>query len=234
MSESSQTVLVVGASRGIGLALVEQLAATAGTRTLGTVRTASSELAGRLPNVTFLPLDISSEESVAAAAASVPELDILIVNAGMGSRDPVTTTSTEKLATYLDVNVLGPHRVLRAFLPALRKGKSKKIAFISSSSGSLEIQATPTSIGLAGCYGTSKTALNMLMVQASNELNRAGEGFAVISIHPGWVATDMGNAHGPGGMPPADSARQMLELIGKVDTSKSGAFYRFDGEKMPW
>ncbi|KAJ7062354.1 hypothetical protein C8F01DRAFT_128432 [Mycena amicta] len=231
---SEQVVLVVGASRGLGLALVKQLGQTPNTNAIGTVRTSSPQLENEIQNVTFLPMDITNEESILATEKSVPELDILIVNAAMGARDPVTETSTETLATYLDVNVLGPHRAIRAFLPALRARKTRKIIVIASSSGSLTQQAVPESGGLAGSYGVSKAALNMLAVQTSKELNKAGEGFIVVPIHPGWVATDMGNQHGPGGQLPEEAAKKILELVGRLESGDSATFYKFDGEKMPW
>ncbi|KAJ7636824.1 hypothetical protein FB45DRAFT_907430 [Roridomyces roridus] len=227
---SEQIVLVVGASRGIGLALLQQLAETPNTKAIGSVRATNAAL--DVPNATVLTLDISDDDSVLKAASQIPELDTLIINAGMGKKDPVTTTSTAELATYLNVNLLGPHRVIRAFLPALRARKTRRIIVISSSSGSIGQQALPGSIGLAGCYGTSKAALNMLAVQTHNELQK--EEFTVVPIHPGWVATDMGNAHGPGGMSPETSAKAMLKLIDGLTTKESATFYRFDGEKMPW
>lgn len=226
---AEQIVLVVGASRGIGLALLKELAETPNTKAFGTVRVPGTV---NIPNSTILTLDISNDASVLEAAAQIPELDAIIINAGMGKKDPVTTTSTADLAAYLDTNVLGPHRVIRAFLPALRARKTRRIVLMSSSSGSIGQQALPGSIGLAGCYGTTKAALNMLAVQTHNELQK--EEFTVVPIHPGWVATDMGNAHGPGGMPPETSAKAMLKLIDGLTPKESATFYRFDGEKMPW
>ncbi|KAF7338791.1 hypothetical protein MSAN_02201600 [Mycena sanguinolenta] len=165
---------------------------------------------------------------IAKAASAIPELDTLIINAGMGMRDPVCVTSTVDLATYLDINVLGPHRAIRAFLPC--------------PPGSLAQQALPGSIGLAGCYGTSKAALNMLLVQFHNELQAEEPRFTVVPIHPGWVATDMGSqpqllAMAPGatgGMPPATSAKGILKVVDELTPEKSATFFKFDGEKMPW
>ncbi|KAJ7824673.1 hypothetical protein B0H14DRAFT_3110900 [Mycena olivaceomarginata] len=192
---NQQIVLVVGASRGIGLALVEELAAAPNTLPIGTVRRPSAAL-DAIPNV---------------------------------KRDPVTSTSTADLATYLNVNVLGPHRAIRAFLPALRARKTRRIIVISSSSGSITQQALPGSIGLAGCYGTSKAALNMLMVQFHNELQGEEPRFTVVPIHPGWVATDMvvGCLQQP-------SAKAILKLVDGLTPEQSATFYRFDGEKLPW
>ncbi|KAJ6470230.1 hypothetical protein C8R47DRAFT_988789 [Mycena vitilis] len=228
---TEQIVLVVGASRGLGLALVQELATAPNTKAIATVRTPNAAL-GAIPNVKILTLDITDEESIAKAAAALPELDTLIINGAMGNRDPVTATSTPDLATYLNVNVLGPHRVIRALLPALRARKTRRIITISSSSGSLALQATPGSGGLAGCYGLSKAALNMMTVQFHKELKQ--EGFTVVPIHPGWVATDMGNQHGDGGMPPATSAKGILTVIDGLSPEKSATFYQFDGKQMQW
>ncbi|KAF8217634.1 hypothetical protein K438DRAFT_1556115 [Mycena galopus ATCC 62051] len=235
---NEQIILVVGASRGIGRALVEELASTPNTLTIGTVRGGNAALDAFL-NVKVVTLDLVDDESIAKAASTIPELDTLIINAGMGKRDPVSSTSTADLSTYFDINVLGPHRVIRAFLPALRARKTRRIIAISSTSGSLGQQALPGSVGLAGCYGTSKTALNMLMVQFHNELQAEQPRFTVVPIHPGWVATDMGNqSHlmslGSGGMPPATSARGILKVVEELTPEKSATFYRFDGEKVPW
>ncbi|KAJ7889243.1 hypothetical protein B0H13DRAFT_1888079 [Mycena leptocephala] len=177
-----------------------------------------------VPNVQILTLDIADDASIEAAASSIPELDTLIINAGVGTRNPVTASSTADLETYLDVNLLGPHRTIRAFLPALRARTTRRIVAISSSSGSLAQQAAPGSGGLAGCYGVSKAALNMLVVQCHKELHK--EGFTVVPVHPGWVATDMGNQHGSGGMSPATSAKAILKLVDELTPEKSGTFYR--------
>jgi NAD(P)-dependent dehydrogenase (short-subunit alcohol dehydrogenase family) len=189
---TDQIVLVVGASRGLGLALIQELAATPNIKPIGTVRGTPTLKA--VPNVQILTLDIADDASIEAAASSIPELDTLIINAGVGTRNPVTASSTADLEMFLDVNLLGPHRAIRAFLPALRARTTRRIVAISSSSGSLAQQAAPGSGGLAGCYGVSKAALNMLVVQCHKELHK--EGFTVVPVHPGWVATDMGNQHG--------------------------------------
>ncbi|KAJ7655341.1 hypothetical protein B0H17DRAFT_1099250 [Mycena rosella] len=227
---SDQIVLVIGASRGVGLALVQELAVKPNTQTIGTVRDLNAAL--DVPNVKFIALDMTDDESVAKAASEIPEIDTLIINAGMGKRDPVTTISTADLGTYLTVNVLGPHRVIRALLPALRARKTRRIIAMSSTSGSLGGQALPGSIGLAGAYGTSKAALNMLSVQFHNELQ--SEGFTIVPVHPGWVDTDMGKLHGPGGMPPATSAKAIVKLVDGLTTKESATFYKFDGEKLAW
>nr|GAT52301.1 predicted protein [Mycena chlorophos] len=236
MSGPEQIVLVVGGSRGLGLGFVKQLAQTPATRAIGTLRKPAPNLEKELPHAKFLLMDMTDDASVVAAAAQVPELDVLVINGAFGARDPVTSTSTATLQTYLETNVLGPHRVINAFLPALRARKTRKIVVIASSSASLAFQAEPTSGGLAGSYGVSKAALNMLVVQIAKELNRppANEAFTVVPIHPGWVATDMGNQHGPGGQDPQEAAKKILELVDKLESKDSATFYKFDGTTMPW
>ncbi|KAJ7249388.1 hypothetical protein C8J57DRAFT_689101 [Mycena rebaudengoi] len=227
---TEQIVLVIGASRGIGLALVQELSTRPNTQVIGSVRTPNATLDGL--KIKTILVDIGDDQSVIDAASTIPELDTIIINAGMGKRDPVTTTSSADLATYLNVNVLGPQRVIRAFLPALRARNTRRIITISSTSGSIGQQALLGSFGLAGSYGVSKAACNMLVVQTHNELQK--EGFTVVPIHPGWVATDMGIAHGPGGMPPATSAKAILDLVEGLTAKDSARFYKFDGETLPW
>jgi len=223
------TVLVVGASRGIGLALVEELHKRSDTLAIGTVRQPTPAL-DKL-NVKTVTLDITDDASVEAAAREITEIDTLIINAGVPAKKLLVSSPAE-LSDVLGVNVVGPHRVIRAFLPALRARKTRRIVIISSQSGSIEIQARPNSMGLAGVYGVSKAACNMLTVQYHNELK--AEEFTVVSIHPGWVATDMGNLVGDGGMPPAECAKQLLNVVDNLKLEDSAKFFRYDGEKMPW
>ncbi|KAF7338794.1 hypothetical protein MSAN_02201900 [Mycena sanguinolenta] len=161
-----EIVLVVGASRGIGLALVH---ATITPNTLAVAGPVQHSTPFPTSNVKVLTLDLADYESIVKAASSIPTL---IINAGTGMRDPVSLTSIIDLAAYLDINVLGPHRatrVVRAFLTALRARNTRRIVAIFSSSGSLTQQALLGSIGLAGYYDTSKAALNMLLVQFHKE-----------------------------------------------------------------
>lgn len=113
--------------------------------------------------------------------------DLLIVNAAMGHDDKLLETSPEYLTEYLSSNVVGMHRSVLAFLPALRKGNEKRIVLLSSTSGSCTLQSKNPP-GFNGPYSVTKAAVNMLTIQYKNELHE--EGFTLIPIHPGWVATD--------------------------------------------
>lgn len=222
----SQTTLVVGASRGIGKELVNQLAAEPSHNVIASVRKAQ---AFDKPNVSVIELDQCKPDTIAAAATSVKAIDTLIVNAAIGADETVLGITDERWEEYFDVNVMGVIRVVRAFLPALRAGSLKKIVLISSTSGSLEIQVDRTS-GFRGPYSVTKAALNMLAIQLHNELSKS-EGFTVVPVHPGWVATDMG---GSGGMDVDKSASGIKKLVLGLKHEDSAKFYNYAGEALPW
>lgn len=174
-------VLVVGASRGLGLALAKELQTRTSTTVVATVRSTTP-----LESIdTLTDVDIASDTSITKAAQHplVQKFDIIIINAAIGGLDALLASSPSVLESYLATNVIGPHRVVSAFLPALRRGREKKIIFISSSAGSFKIAESPTRMVRSGVYSVSKAALNMLAVQYADELKE--EGFVVVPVHPG-------------------------------------------------
>ncbi|CAG9976105.1 unnamed protein product [Clonostachys byssicola] len=214
-------VLIVGASRGIGAELAKQFAAVPKYNVIAAVRTLPTDTNADISsNYGRIQLDQTSPESVAAAAKHVDSVDILILNAAIGGEEYMATTSDERLLEYLASNVVGPHRVIREFLPALRKA-----------SGSLarQVEAHP---GFAGPYSVSKAAGNMLVVQYQNELR--GEGICVAALHPGWVATDMGNSAGDGGMPVAQSVEGLKKVILGLKLESDVKYLNYDGTPIPW
>lgn len=231
MSTYTQTTLVVGASRGIGKELAAKLAADPSHHVIATIRSGSSPFEGQA-NVTTIQLDQGIASSVTAAAAAVQgPIDTVIVNAAIGNAEKLLTTSDERLHEYFNVNAIGPLRVVKAFLPALRQGAKKQIVLISSTSGSMTRQVGATA-GFVGPYSVSKGALNMVAVQLHNEL--MGEGFTVVPVHPGWVATDMGNLSGDGAMPIEKSADGLLTLVRSLKKEDSGKFFNWDSTPLPW
>ncbi|KAH9211299.1 hypothetical protein DL95DRAFT_392626 [Leptodontidium sp. 2 PMI_412] len=155
-------VAVIGASRGIGKELVKQLAGMKDTRVIASTRSPQRDLEGS--NVKLITLDITDDESVTVAAKNIPELDLLIVNAAMGCNDTLLGITSDDLVSYLNTNVVGPNRVIKAFLPALLAATMRKIIVISSTSGSNELQRG-SHVGFNDPYAVSKAALNMLAVQ---------------------------------------------------------------------
>lgn len=122
---SQQITLVVGGSRGIGAEFVRQIALShPSDKVIATVR---SPRPFGIPNVETLLLDIHATESIKAAATQVERVDTLIVSAVIGKDEFILTTPEEDFRNYVETNILGPLRVVKAFLPALRAGKLKNI-----------------------------------------------------------------------------------------------------------
>ncbi|CAI7596612.1 unnamed protein product [Penicillium crustosum] len=215
---TSPITLVIGASRGLGLELVKQISQDPSQQVIGSVRKPTD--LGTAPNIKSIVLDQADRSSVKAAAAQVPELDTLIINAAIGDNEKVLTTSDERLAEYSNVNVGGPLRVVQEFLPALLARQTRKIIVISSQSGSLQTQ-----INAVGGF----TAVNMVVVQLHNELR--DQKFTLQAIHPGWVATDMG---GSGGMPIPQSVEGVLKRVNEAKHEDSPRFVTWDGKIMKW
>lgn len=230
MSTYTQTTLVAGASRGIGKGLVEHLAKDPSHLVIGTVRGSSS--LSDAANIKTIQLDQGVAESVTAAAKDIEPIDTLIVNGAIGLDEKLLTVSEERLQEYLNINVVGVVRIVRAFLPALRAGKLKQIVLISSTSGSITRQVNAKS-GFTGPYAVTKAATNMIAVQLHNELSES-EGFTVIPVHPGWVSTDMGNSSRAGGMPVSESVEGIIKVINGLTIEKSATFYEYSGEELPW
>lgn len=230
-SPEPRTTLVIGASRGLGKELVQQLSQQQpNAKVIASVRSAVDF--GDHLNIQSIIIDQSSVKSISEAASAVTALDTLIINAAIGDAESLLETSDERMAEYMDINVTGVLRVVKAFLPALKARKTRQIVLVSSTSGSLTRQVNAKT-GFRGPYAVSKAALNMVAVQLHNELHES-DGFTVVPIHPGWVATDMGRLSGDGGMPPSKSAAGILSVVRKLKPQDSATFYNYDGKVLPW
>jgi NAD(P)-dependent dehydrogenase (short-subunit alcohol dehydrogenase family) len=196
------TALVTGANKGIGLQTVRELAAAGwtvflGSRDLDRGKEAVSAVDG---DVRLLEIDVTSDESVAAAAqtveAAVPALDVLVNNAGItgGRREALDTVPADFLAAY-GVNLLGPVRVTRAFLPLLRRSDAPRIVNVSSGMGSIGIVSDTDRLEsqlVSLVYPSSKAALNMVTVMYAKALPE----FRVNAVDPGFTATDLNDHRG--------------------------------------
>ncbi len=192
------TVLITGASRGIGAHTARRLAGH-GLTVLAGVRDPATAPAG--PGIHAVPLDVTDDASVAAAAVravgdAYGSLDVLINNAGLpGTWAPAEQVGPDDFTGVFAVNVLGPVRVTQAFLPLLRRGTDPRLIMVSSGMGSLTLQTTDEVYrGIAHLpYPASKAALNMLTVQYAKNL----PDILVTAIDPGLTATDFtaGSGH---------------------------------------
>jgi len=187
--------VITGANKGIGREGAGQLAAKGfhvfvGARNAKAGRKAAEEIAKQRGKATFLEIDVADNDSVTAAAREFSNiedhLDVLVNNAGIivDGDDAILEISDDLFRKTLETNTLGALRVTRAFAPLLRKSKAPRVINVSSSGG----QLTGGADGWAPAYCISKTALNGVTVQLAAALPK----FAVNSVCPGWVRTEMG------------------------------------------
>jgi len=229
MSEK-KTALITGANKGIGLEVARQLALKGWIVWLGTrdVDRGKKAAAGLQGDVRPLRIDIADNQSVRAAVklfeASSPRLDALVNNAGiLVDRDEsILEVDEETILATLQTNTLGALRVIRAFLPLLRKSDSPRVINVSSGGGQLSDPST-----WAPAYCLSKTALNGVTVQLASTL----PGVAVNSVCPGWVRTDMGGSAAPRSV--EEGASGITWLVAEAPQTLTGGFFR-DWKPIPW
>jgi NAD(P)-dependent dehydrogenase (short-subunit alcohol dehydrogenase family) len=228
------TVLITGANRGLGFEFVRQYAKDgarvfACARVPGEAKALLDLAAASNGKVTIHPLDVASDASVAHLRGELGDepIDILIANAGVYGGDHQRAGDIDFTAWQrtLNINTLGPVRVLEALRPNLAKGREKKVIAITSGMGS-----TARHDGAALIYRSSKAALNNAMRGVSLAL--AGEGLIVVPMHPGWVKTDMGGRGAT--LTPEESIAAMRRVIAGLKPSDSGRYVNYDGAEIPW
>jgi NAD(P)-dependent dehydrogenase (short-subunit alcohol dehydrogenase family) len=229
-----KTVLVTGANKGIGREVARQLAAKGfhvfvGARNAKAGRKAAEEIAKKAGKATFLEIDVADNGSVTTAAREFSDihdhLDVLVNNAGIivDGDDAILKTSDDLVLKTLETNTLGPLRVTRAFVPLLRKSKTPRVINVSSGGG----QLTGGADGWAPAYCISKTALNGVTVQLAAALSK----FAVNSVCPGWVRTDMGGKNASRSV--EEGAATIVWLASEAPQDLTGKFLR-DRKEIPW
>lgn len=225
------SVLITGASRGIGLEFARQYAAD-GWRVHAACRDpdGARDLAGLAGEVSRHRLDVTDPAEVEALARALGDtpIDLLINNAGIyGPRDlPFDGLDYEIWAQVLATNTLAPMRVVAGFVDHVAASDQKKIVTISSNAGSIANNTT----GGSYLYRSSKAALNAAMKSLAVDL--ANRGIVACVLHPGWVRTDMGGPGAPVGM--TESIAGMRQVIARLDAGTSGHFFNYDGTELPW
>ncbi len=229
-----KTALVTGANRGIGYEVARQLAARGfhvfiGARNRGAGRAAAEAIAKSGGRATFLKIDVADNANVTAAAREFSKgadhLDVLVNNAGIivDGDVAVLEISDELLRRTLETNTLGALRVTRAFAPLLAKSKAPRVINVSSGGG----QLTGGADGWSPAYCISKTALNGVTSQLATALPK----FAVNSVCPGWVRTDMGGRNARRSV--EEGADTIVWLAADAPPSLTGKFLR-DRKEIPW
>jgi NAD(P)-dependent dehydrogenase (short-subunit alcohol dehydrogenase family) len=229
------TVLITGASRGLGLEFCRQYGA-AGWRVLAGVRdperaSALRELAGHWPSITPHRLDVADFAGIDALARDLADeaIDVLINNAGVYGDTEHGRFGALDYGRWLEVfriNTQAPVKLAETFLPQLLRGERRVLVAVTSLMGSLADNTSGGSI----LYRSSKAALNAAYKSLSIDLRSRGVG--VLLLHPGWVRTDMGGPNAP--TPPEESVQGMRRVIETFGLRDSGRFLDFRGREQPW
>jgi NAD(P)-dependent dehydrogenase (short-subunit alcohol dehydrogenase family) len=224
-------VVITGASRGLGLALVARYATRpdahvyALARNLAEAGDLHALVAQQRDRITPIAFDVADPAAITGLrdALDVDRIDLLINNAGMPSRVEFGDLVSDDLDAIFRVNVFAPLLITQVLAPLLPSGS--RIVNISSVLGSI---ARAGSGYLA--YGMSKAALNMLSRKLASELRPAG--VAVLALHPGWVRTRMGGSDAALDIDAAVDG--MVRVIDAFDLERSGSFLAYDGSELPW
>ena len=231
---ADKTALVVGASRGIGLGLVKELASR-GWSVIATRRSASSDkgleafVSSSGGKVRMESVDIEDPASIEALAGRLKGrgLDLVFVNAGIsGSHSPAAGMSRDEVAQVFMTNSVGPVHVAESLKDQVRDGGV--IAVMTSGLGSV---ASDFHFGTgANLYSASKAALNKLTRGFTAALG--DRKLTVLCMSPGFVRTDMG---GPNAwISVEESAKGVIDVVeAKAGTGQHG-FYGHDGKTVPW
>jgi len=229
----TQSVLITGANRGLGLEFTRQFAKNNFT-VFACCRDPDNAdelnaLQNKHQNIQLFSLEISSMASIQLLQKEITQpIDILLNNAGILEEDPAFgALSIENFSQSFLVNAVSPLKVTEAFKENLAKSSLKLVVCITSRIGSISENHS----GGYYSYRTSKTALNMLMKTAAFDL--ALEGIRVLLLHPGWVKTRMGGTEAA--LTPTESVSGMIKVITNYQTIPPEVmFYNYKGEEIPW
>jgi NAD(P)-dependent dehydrogenase (short-subunit alcohol dehydrogenase family) len=225
-------VLITGANRGIGLEFTKQYAHD-GWRVFACCRepqsaSALQAIANTNNNVQIFALDVGNFAQIDALALQLKHesIDLLLNNAGVYPNSSFGNIDYSEWADGFKINSMAPLKMAEAFVQHVSRGQLKKIATLSSKMGSID----DNSSGASYSYRTSKTAANMVMKSLSIDLKPYG--ISVVTLHPGWVQTDMG---GSGALINAQtSVAGMRKVIADTNLSNTGRFIAYDGQAINW
>lgn len=228
---AGKTAIIIGASRGIGLALAGELAGR-GWQVTATARGDAPALAAMAATsngqITLATVDIDSMDSITAldAALGGQHFDLIFVNAGTygpahQSVDKVTAT---EMGALMMTNAIAPIRLAKRLLPRAKTGST--VALMSSILGSVALN----DMGTTALYRASKAGLNIIArgfyVEDVKKL-----GLTLLNLHPGWVKTEMGGPAAP--VEIADSVRGLADVV-EANTGGGHHYLDFEGNVLPW
>ena len=240
------TVMITGASRGIGLEFAraygasgwQVIAAARNPDTANELRT----LAKQQGNITIEKLDVTDPADIKRLSTAYQDasIDLLINNAGIQGPPPdrqaLGSLDPGSFGDVIMTNTFAPLVVAEAFRRQVGASKQKKIIAISSGGGSL---GGGMAVGGMYAYRASKTALNLVFKALRADLE--ADGIIVAVITPGFVDTDMYKSvtkdsptHGAEANTPAVSVEGMIKAIDGMTLKNCAQFFRYDGTTMPW
>jgi len=233
----TKTALVTGANKGIGFHIAAGLAArgyrvAVGARSDERREAAVAKLQHDGADAFGVRLDVSSDESVAAAIAMLDErlgnLDAVVNNAGIsgptadGVQDPLTV-DFDVVRADVETNVLGAMRVINTALPLLRRSSSPRIVNVSSNMASLALRTGP----IMSAYAPSKTMLNAMTLQYARRFAETDPDILINAVCPGYVRTDFTGFSGS--RTAAEGAAIAVRFATLPDGGPTGGFFDDDG-----
>ncbi|WP_020166621.1 MULTISPECIES: SDR family oxidoreductase [Methylotenera] len=229
---SQYQVLITGANRGIGLEFTKQYAAD-GWKVLACCRDPESAdalqtLASTSKNVQVVALDVGNFSQIDSLALQLKDevIDVLINNAGVYPQSTFGDTNYDDWAAAFKINSMTSLKMAEAFVQHITRSQLKKIATLTSKMGSID----DNSGGESYIYRSSKTAVNMVMKSLSIDLKPYG--ISVVTLHPGWVQTDMGGANGL--INTQTSVTGLRRVIDALSLESTGKFIAYDGKSINW
>tara|TARA_B100000795_G_scaffold230754_1_gene188314 strand:- start:1216 stop:1902 length:687 start_codon:yes stop_codon:yes gene_type:complete len=226
------SVLVTGANRGLGYEFVKQYSEKgfnvfACCRNIGHAKNLT-ELVVASSNIKIYELDVSNIKSIKILSEQLQDkkIDVLINNAGIYRSSSVGNINYDEWLESFKINTIAPYQIIENFLDQIINSDLRKVISITSKMGSIDDNTS----GGSYIYRSSKTALNSMMRSLTYDLKN--QGIATLTLHPGWVRTDMG---GPGGWIDAfESVQGMIKQIDKLTIDDSGKYLDYAGKNINW
>ncbi|MDN0095514.1 SDR family oxidoreductase [Yersinia rohdei] len=226
MNTTKRQALIIGASRGLGLGLVDELTRR-GWSVTATTRGAAKDTSAHAAH--WLKLDVNQPDSIKAFLPQVQgqTFDLIFVNAGISGPEHQSAVDAkpEEILELFQTNAISPIRIAQYLLPQ-RNSINSVLAFMSSQLGSIGHNAS----GHKPLYSASKAALNMMTRNLVAEL--ADPSLTVLSIHPGWVKTDMGGDAAP--LTITSSVKGVVDQIERASGKGGHGFIDYQGHTLPW
>lgn len=237
-----KNVTIIGASGGIGKAVVEQLSKSAKCEKI--LACGRSEISFNSPNIEYQTIDLTDEatiESVAKRASEIGPQDLVFVTTGflhnndIKPEKAIRDLSIEGFEQNFAINTIGPALVAKHFLPVMRKDDKSVFACLSARVGSISDN------GLGGWYAyrASKAALNMVLKNLSIEAQRRYKQMIILGLHPGTVDSSLsepfqGNVSKEKLFTAQYSAQKLLEVIDNATFENSGDIIAWDGQRIEY